>query len=93
MFENGSLKIRKFGIEMLINFKLAHAFSILDSPIWMDSSTTKQCENLEEILEGPENLSKLTGSKAYERFTGNQIAKIAQEKSEVENHKICFQIL
>jgi hypothetical protein len=25
---------------------------------------------------GPEALAKLTGSKAYERFTGNQIAKV-----------------
>ena len=62
--------------------ELAHAFSILDSPIWMDSSTSKQCQEMEEALSGPENLAKITGSRAYERFTGLQIAKIAQEKSE-----------
>ena len=62
--------------------ELAHAFSILDSPIWMDSSTSKQCQDLEEALQGPTNLAKITGSRAYERFTGLQIAKIAQEKSE-----------
>ena len=62
--------------------ELAHAFSILDSPIWMDSSTSKQCQDLEEALQGPNNLAKITGSRAYERFTGLQIAKIAQEKSE-----------
>jgi len=62
--------------------ELAHAFSILDSPIWMDSSTSEQCKNLEMAVGGPEELANITGSRAYERFTGNQIAKIAQEKSE-----------
>ena len=54
-------------------------FSVLDSPIWMDSSTTKQCQILEKAIAGPENLAKITGSRAYDRFTGNQIAKIYQE--------------
>ena len=63
--------------------ELAHAFSILDSPIWMDSSTSKQCQDLENALEGGANkLAHITGSRAYERFTGPQIAKIAQDKSE-----------
>ena len=90
--QHGSVYWRTGAEEMLSNInpsmfmhdQLGHVFSILDSPIWMDSSTTKQCKNLEEVIGGPEALSKLTGSKAYERFTGNQIAKIAQEKSEVE---------
>ena len=88
--QHGSVYWRTGAEEMLSNInpsmfmhdQLGHVFSILDSPIWMDSSTTKQCKNLEEVIGGPEALSKLTGSKAYERFTGNQIAKIAQEKSE-----------
>ena len=29
---------------------------------------------------GSQNLSEITGSRAYERFTGNQIAKIYQTK-------------
>ena len=53
--------------------ELAHAFSILDSPIWMDSSTTKQCKNLETAVGGPEELANITGSRAYERFTGKFI--------------------
>ena len=31
----------------------------------------------EKALGGPEKVASLTGSRAYERFTGNQIAKIA----------------
>lgn len=42
----------------------------------MDSSTTKQCRLLEEAAGGPNQLAEITGSKAYERFTGNQIAKV-----------------
>ena len=53
--------------------ELAHAFSILDSPIWMDSSTSEQCKNLEMAVGGPEELANITGSRAYERFTGKLI--------------------
>lgn len=56
--------------------QLENAFSIQQSPIWQDSSTTKQCQELEDFAGGAENLAQLTGSKAYERFTGNQIAKV-----------------
>ena len=88
--QHGSVFWRTGAGQMLKNLRpdkfmhdeLAHAFSILDSPIWMDSSTGNQCKILEEAVGGPEALAKITGSRAYERFTGNQIAKIAQEKSE-----------
>jgi len=56
--------------------QLAGAFSFPDSPIWMDSSTTAQCAALEATLGGAQATASLTGSRAYERFTGNQIAKL-----------------
>ncbi|KAF9497204.1 actin-like ATPase domain-containing protein [Pleurotus eryngii] len=59
------------------------AFSLMNSPIWQDSSTTKQCLELEESIGGPQALADLTGSRAYERFTGTQIAKIYKTKPEV----------
>ena len=61
---------------------LASAFSIADSPIWMDSSTGKECADLEKAMGGAQNLANISGSRAYERFTGNQIAKIAKNSSE-----------
>ena len=48
----------------------------------MDSSTRTYCELLEKKVGGPQRLADITGSRAYERFTGNQIAKILSEKSE-----------
>uniref|UniRef100_A0A8C9W1B1 Xylulose kinase n=1 Tax=Scleropages formosus TaxID=113540 RepID=A0A8C9W1B1_SCLFO len=55
---------------------LEGAFAVPDSPVWMDSSTSEQCQRLEVAVGGAQRLADITGSRAYERFTGNQIAKI-----------------
>ncbi|URD99010.1 FGGY family of carbohydrate kinases, C-terminal domain [Musa troglodytarum] len=65
--------------------QLEDAFSVRDSPIWMDSSTTSQCRELEKAVGGALELSKLTGSRAYERYTGPQIRKIYQTQPDVYN--------
>ncbi|KAG2343948.1 actin-like ATPase domain-containing protein [Suillus weaverae] len=57
-----------------------HAFALPNAPIWQDSSTTKDCRNLEAAVGGPQVLADLTGSRAYERFTGPQIARIRRLK-------------
>ncbi|XP_057561693.1 xylulose kinase isoform X4 [Hippopotamus amphibius kiboko] len=66
--------------------QLQACFSISDCPVWMDSSTTAQCRRLEAAVGGAQALSCLTGSRAYERFTGNQIAKIYQQNPEAYSH-------
>ena len=63
--------------------QLKDAFSTMNSPIWMDSSTTKQCREIENAVGGALELAKLTGSRAYERFTGPQIRKIYQTEPNV----------
>ena len=60
---------------------LGYAFARTDSPIWADSSTGSYCRSLEAAVGGAAFLSKMTGSRAYERFTGNQIFKCAKERS------------
>lgn len=75
------------GVERLKNARLVDlfqsSFSRIDCPIWMDSSTTDECQALEKAVDGAEKLFQITGSKAYERFTGSQIMKIAKETSEI----------
>ncbi|CAM6109521.1 unnamed protein product [Calypogeia fissa] len=63
--------------------QLQNAFTIVDSPVWMDSSTSKQCREIEKALGGASRLCELTGSRAYERFTGPQIRKIFQTQEDV----------
>lgn len=54
------------------------ALSRATSPIWMDSSTSRQCQEIMEALGGPVATAELTGSWAFERFTGPQIRKFYQ---------------
>ena len=57
----------------------------------MDSSTGKQCRELEDKLGGAQRVADMTGSRAYERFTGNQIAKIYQTQPDVYgNTEVCM---
>lgn len=50
-------------------------FSRQLAPIWMDNSTTDQCREISMRLGGAQTLAALTGSSAYERFTGPQIRR------------------
>ena len=92
--QHGSVFWRRGAAEILsscqpdkfLHQQLSSAFSVQDSPVWMDSSTTLQCRQLEEAVGGPARLSEITGSRAYERFTGSQIGKLRAERPEVYNN-------
>ncbi|GJQ84749.1 hypothetical protein Trydic_g4878, partial [Trypoxylus dichotomus] len=75
-------KLKHLDSDQFLHQQLSTYFSVINSPVWMDSSTTKYCRELEEAVGGAEELAKITGSRAYERFTASQIAKIYQTKPE-----------
>ncbi|KAF9475005.1 D-xylulose kinase [Pholiota conissans] len=52
------------------------AFSYPKAPIWQDSSTTEDCKRLEAEYGNAQAVADISGSRAYERFTGNQISRI-----------------
>jgi xylulokinase len=60
--------------------QLSMIFSRAQSPVWLDTSTGKQCREIEDALGGADRVTALTGSPACERFTGPQIRKFAIEQ-------------
>jgi len=62
----------------LVN-QLQKVFTRETSPIWMDSSTTKQCKEIRLKLGGLEPTISITGSNTFERFSGPQIRKFYEQ--------------
>lgn len=59
--------------------QLKNIFSRKTSPVWMDSSTNRQCQEIREKAGGKEAVVHRSGSDTFERFTGPQIRKFYQE--------------
>jgi xylulokinase len=45
--------------------QLSDIFTVEESPIWMDSSTAKQCRERDEAVGGAQAMAELTGSRSY----------------------------
>ncbi len=50
------------------------------APIWMDSSTSGECAEIERAVGGERTLAERTGSRAFERFTAAQIRKFSKRE-------------
>lgn len=66
--------------------QLTGAFSRGESPVWMDESTSAQCEAISRALGGRQAVAELTGSAPFERFTGPQIRKFFERNSTGYRH-------
>jgi xylulokinase len=70
--------LSKLSPDASLSEQLAPALAMPDSPIWMDSSTSAECRQLEAAVGGAQALASLTGSRAYERFTAHQILRLSK---------------
>ena len=85
-------KLANLNPNQMLKTQLSGIFSRSTSPIWMDTSTKKQCIELETNIGGQDALRDLTGNIAYERFSGPQIRKFYQDEPESYNEtsNICL---
>ncbi|NVM35664.1 MAG: carbohydrate kinase [Candidatus Lokiarchaeota archaeon] len=75
--------IEQLDVSKTLVSQLKNSFSRQTSPIWMDSSTTKQCDEVREKLGGLKSTIRLLGSNTIERFSGPQIRKFFQLQPEL----------
>lgn len=62
--------------------QLAPALTRSSSPIWMDTSTGAQCDEITAAVGTAADVCRLSGSHAIERFTGPQIRRFYQSEPE-----------
>lgn len=67
--------------------QLGDIFSRRVCPIWMDSSTSRECREITDTI-GSEEIVNLTGSPATERFAGPQIRKFWKQDSAAYNNTV-----
>ena len=57
--------------------------SACQSPIWKDTSTTQECQEIVSALGGSDTVREITGSLLYERFPAPQIRKMYKQNREL----------
>jgi xylulokinase len=62
-----------------LSSQLVETLTRKSSPIWMDTSTTAECQEITTSLGGPTEVCARTGSVATERFTGPQIRRFYKQ--------------
>jgi xylulokinase len=70
-----------------------HVLTRATSPVWIDSSTIRECGEIESALGGAAAVARLTGSSAFPRFTGPQIRKFARDAPEAYARTRCIHLV
>lgn len=65
-----------------LSSQLAASLTRRTSPIWMDTSTGKECEEVAATMGGNEQVCARSGSVMIERFTGSQIRRFFKTEPE-----------
>lgn len=84
--QHGSVYLNKSWADTVANLdssrslsdQLAPCLSRATSPIWMDGSTSGECDEIAEAMGGDSEVCARTGSIAIERFTGPQIRRFSK---------------
>lgn len=87
--QHGSVYLNKKGISQIASLdpryslaeNLQGGFSRKTSPIWMDTSTSVECQEIQNAMGGKHAVLEVTGSLAFERFTGPQIRKFFKDNT------------
>lgn len=65
-----------------ISEQIKHCLSRNQSPIWMDTSTTLECQEIAQAVGGNDIVCQKSGSITIERFTGPQIRRFSKTSLE-----------
>jgi xylulokinase len=76
--EKAPLALASLDPKKSLEENLDGVFARKTSPIWMDSSTTKECSEIRKKLGGIKFTASRTGSDTFERFTGPQVRKFCK---------------
>ncbi|NGX27212.1 MAG: Xylulose kinase [Chlamydiae bacterium] len=97
--QHGSVYLKQQAARALINLNpsvslkdsLQGIFSRPTAPIWMDSSTSTECEEIKQALK--QSIIEITGSDIFERFTGPQIRKFHKEEEKAYHETHCIALI
>lgn len=79
VYLNAKLSDARFSASSNLADQVKPLLSRKTAPIWMDSSTRAQCDEIAKAVGGDPEVTRISGSRTIERFTGPQIRKFAQQ--------------